>query len=440
MEADTIFDLPELLDALGTHLPQGTLYRCIQVSKTWHATFIPHLWRTFTEDPAQHSTWSRDLASAIQIQNNYPQSLDWYKDVYRRHAKYIRHLTINTPTILDACLVGAFEQLRSELSSENVSTESSGTKTTEPASAAAVPINHGRVFGSTSSFGPTVFGTSLFGVNTNNITGDNNSSSSGNATTNSTTVTTATAAPPPPPDTGKAFIKACQRLVLNNPRLRTLSCSYSKLILQGLEDGNSAVLRSLKNLSCDTTDGMIPEVLPPSVTHLRLNSNFGSRSKLYSPALEGQGTTALVHEGLESLTVACIESVTHLKDLLAQAPSLKTLSINGFVSNFGFGNYFASAAPIPVEISWPASQITVLKCLQTRGAFSIASGFDNFLGCFPLLVEYYDDTWSSTAGTQLAKHCPLVEVIRINQDASSFHSFGTAPKPRPRTKGWPVND
>ncbi|KAG9067916.1 hypothetical protein KI688_011507 [Linnemannia hyalina] len=474
MKADTIFDLPELLDALGSHLPQGTLYRCIQVSKTWHATFIPHLWRTFTEYPAQHSTWSRDLASAIQIQNNYPQSLDWYKDVYRRHAKYIRHLTINTPTILDACLVGAFEQLRSELCSENDSTGSSGTKTTEPASAAAaptdaggshmtnlesldlnlfkptidfyfpirlaeVPIAHSSAFGSTSSFGPTIFGTSLVGVNTNNITGDNNSNGTGNATTNSTTVTTATAAPPPPPDTEKAFVKACQRLVLNNPGLRTLSCSYFQLILQGLEGDSSAALRSLKNLSCVTTDGMIPEGLPPSVTHLRLNCSFGSLMNLHSPASGGPGTTALVHEGLESLEVARIKSGT-LKGLLAQAPSLKTLSINGFVSNFGFGNYFATAAPTPVEISWPASQITVLKCQQSRGTFSVASGFDNFLGCFPLLVEYYDDIWSPAAGAQLAKHCPLMEVIRVNQDASAFPSFGTVPKPRPRTKGWPVND
>ncbi|KAF9550914.1 hypothetical protein EC957_011461 [Mortierella hygrophila] len=462
MKADTIFDLPELLDTLGSHLSQKTLYRCIQVSKTWHATFIPHLWRTFTEDPAQRSTWSRDLASAIQIQNNYPQSLDWYKDVYRRHAKYIRHLTVNTPTILDACLVGAFEQLRSELCLEKFSTGSSGTKTAEPASAATaptdaggslmtnlesldlnlfkstidfyfpirlaeIPIAHSSAFGSTSSFGPTVFGSSLVGVNANNITGDNNSSSTGNANTNSTRVTAATVAPPPPPDTEKAFVKACQRLVLNNPRLRTLSCPYSKLILQGLEGGSNAVLGSLKNLSCVTTDGMIPEGLPPSVTHLKLNSSFGSRLNLYSSASGGPGTTALVHEGLESLEVVRIESGTHFKGLLAQAPSLKTLSINGFVSNFGFGNYFATAAPIPVDISWPSSHITVLKCRQTLGTFSTAFGTMMTFG-------------PPAAGVQLAKHCPFVEVIRINQDASVFLSFGTVPNPRLRTKGWPVND
>ncbi|KAH7053579.1 hypothetical protein BKA57DRAFT_533145 [Linnemannia elongata] len=473
MKADTIFDLPELLDVLGTHLSQRTLYRCIQVSKIWHATFIPHLWRTFTERPVLQSKWSRDLFFAIQAQISDPQNLEWYKDVYRRHAKYIRHLTICTPTILDACLDGAFEQLRSELYSANASTGSSGTTTTKPASASTAVndvggslmtnlesldlniLNHtiafyfqmqlpGGSFGqsSTSVFTSTGFGTSLSDANTNNITGENNNSSNStnNATTNSTLATTVTAASLSPLDTEKAFIKACQRLVLNNPRLRTLSSVYSMKILQDLEGGVGSFLRSLKNLACVPTDGLIPGVLPPNVTHLKLISSFGLHLNAYSFASKGLGTTALVHEGLKSLEVDCVESATHIKGLLTQTPSLQTLSINTFLSSSGFGGDYATAAPIPVGLSWPASQITVLKCKQTRGVSSSSSGFEDFLSCFPLLVEYHDEVWFPAIGAQLAKYCPLLEVIRIYQAVSEFHSFATDFSPCHRPKGLPVND
>ncbi|KAK3836423.1 MAG: hypothetical protein JOS17DRAFT_814187 [Linnemannia elongata] len=475
MKPDTFFDLPELLDVLGTHLPQGTLYRCIQVSKTWHASFIPHLWRTFSEDPTQRPQRYPGLESAIRDQINNPQNLDWYKDVYRRHAKYIRHLTIITPTFLDVCLEGEFKQLRSELCLENVSTGSSGTTTTKPTSTAAAaasdtggslmtnleylglnvpksaieyyfPIRvEGGSFDHNSGFGSTGFGSSLFGANTTNNTtnntGDNNSNSTVNAT-NSTAVTTATAAPPPPPDREKAFVKACQRLVLNNPRLRTLYSVYSNKILQDLEGDGGAVLRSLKNLSCVATDGLIPVALPPSVTHLKLENGLDFRWTPHYYTSRDPGTSALVHEGLESLEMAYIASGAELKGLLAQAPSLKTLSIERFVSNFGFGPPFATTAPVPLEISWPVSQITILKCRQTQRAFTVASGFDNFLACFPLLVEYHDDVWSPAAGAQLVEHCPLLEVIRIKQVTYASNAFGavTKPQPQPRPKGSPVND
>ncbi|KAH7053621.1 hypothetical protein BKA57DRAFT_490256 [Linnemannia elongata] len=476
MKADTIFDLPELLDVLGTHLPQGTLYRCIQVSKIWHATFIPHLWRTFTEGSVHQSKWSRDLAYAIQTQINNPQNLEWYKDVYRRHAKYIRHLTINTPTILDACLDGAFDQVRSESHSESVSTGSSRTTTTKPTSAAATAngaggslmtnlefldlniFKHaidcyfqiqqpGGIFGPSGGFGfissvpSNGFGTTSLSVaSTSNITGDNNSNSTDNATANFTSTTTVTAASPPPLATEKAFVKACQRLVLNNPRLRTLFSSYSMAILQGLEGGSGALLRSLKSLACIPTDGLIPRGLPPHVTHLKLIDSFGIHVNSYSTASRGSGTTALVHEGLKSLEVACIKSGAHLKEVLTQVPSLKTLFINAFVPPFEFGDGFGTATPIPVRISRPASQITVLKCQQTRGAFSVSPGFEDFFSCFPLLVEYHDDVWYPTVGAQLVKYCPLVEVISIYQDPYASFTFRTFLKPQPRLKGWSVCD
>ncbi|KAG0042444.1 hypothetical protein BGZ90_009396, partial [Linnemannia elongata] len=299
---------------------------------------------TFAEYPKHQLTWPRGLIKAIRTQIIDPQNLEWYKDVYRRHAKYIRRLTINTPTILDACLDGAFEQLRSGSYSENVPTRSSGTTTTKSASASTAVndvggslmtnlesldlsmLNHamesyfkipltGSFFCQNNGFASPGFGTSLSDANANNITDGNSSNSTGSATLISTTVPTAIAAAPlPPPDTEKAFVKACQRLVLNNPRLRTLSSVYSMEIIQDLEDGVGSVLRSLKSLVCVPTDGLIPGVLPPNVTHLKLISSFGLPLNSYSFASRGPGTTALVHEGLKSLDVELIESATHLKE------------------------------------------------------------------------------------------------------------------------------
>ncbi|KAG0284283.1 hypothetical protein BGZ97_008245, partial [Linnemannia gamsii] len=83
MNRDHIFDLPELLVCIGSHLPTGSLYQCVQVSKSWNAAFLPHLWRTFNEDQVSNrSDWSSGLASAVQMQLSVPQHLEWYKDVF----------------------------------------------------------------------------------------------------------------------------------------------------------------------------------------------------------------------------------------------------------------------------------------------------------------------------------------------------------------------
>ncbi|KAG0042664.1 hypothetical protein BGZ90_009338, partial [Linnemannia elongata] len=210
-------------------------------------------------------------------------------------------------------------------------------------------------------------------------------------------------------------------------------------IIQVLQGGVVAVLRSLKNLSCASTDGQIPPLLPPNVTHLMLNRISGFRLSPYPTTSGNPGTTVFMHEGLESLEVTYIESGAHLRGLLAQAPSLKTLSINGTVSNYGFGGFLVTATPIPEEIPWPVSQITVLRCQQTRGTYHVATGFVDFLGCFPLLVEYHDDVWIPAAGSQLVKHCPLLEVICIS-GAPAFGVFGSVSKPRPRPMGVLVLD
>ena len=291
----------------------------------------------------------------------------------RRNAKYIRHLTINTPTMLDACLEGAFEQLRSELCSENVSTGSSGTTTTVPTTAAAAAIADdaitdidvgGSLLTNLESLTVNVF---RHTVETYFPIPEATSGFSGfhSGTTDHTTT-------PPPCDREQHFVKACQRLILNNPRLRALSTSYTKNILEGVQQassqqerhgGDGAALKSLKHVSYKSYDILVPNLLPLSVTSLQLCSEFGLRPYLHAALVPVPN----VHEGLKSLEVIYVGSCTHLTALLAQAPSLKTLVVNSFIHNSGFRAFGSFGAPSPVteNISWPLSRVTVLKCQQS---------------------------------------------------------------------------
>ncbi|KAG0292509.1 hypothetical protein BGZ96_004044 [Linnemannia gamsii] len=234
--------------------------------------------------------------------------------------------------------------------------------------------------------------------------------------------TTTESKAPPPPDRETLFVTACRRLILDNPRSHTLSCTYSNEILQDLQGGaygDTLALKSLKNLTCTTMDGLVPKWSPPSVTHLKSGGVFGSRFNPFSSDSGGHPgiKTAVVHEALESWEVAYIESCAHFKCLLAQIPNLKTLSINNFIFD-GSVSQFVPANPFEEKIIWPASRITVLKYRQSRGAYSSASKFDGFFASFPLLVEYHDDMWFSSTATQLVQHCPLLEVVRMRATVS----------------------
>ncbi|KAG0373330.1 hypothetical protein BGX24_011847, partial [Mortierella sp. AD032] len=301
------------------------------------------------------------------------------------------------------------------------------------------------------------------------------------ATATTTTITTTT--PSPADDPGKTFIDACQRLILSNPHLQSLSCAFFPQILQSLASSNSQLgdsgplLSSLKDLSIQTTDGCIPALLPRGVTNLTLNYNSINNNAVDNPLRLDPGLT---HLGLESLETNNIESGPRLCALLTQAPSLKTLSVYSSAcvfyqgSDFGFGPDFggfghpagatvlgiAAHPPLPAPTidrsSWPVSCVTVLKCKQPPYSYSMAFILDGMLSCFPLLVEFhgYHD-WFPTIAAQLCQECPVLEVIRIRQKgrgccssktgATSFAmSNGGLPgnpwKLPPRRLGDPVDD
>ncbi|KAG0298458.1 hypothetical protein BGZ97_004045 [Linnemannia gamsii] len=282
------------------------------------------------------------------------------------------------------------------------------------------------------------------------------------------------------------FKEACLRLILCNPRLRTLECTYAPQVINGLEamllaasasggsdvacNSGGRVLRSLKSLSIVTSDGQIPASLPPSVTSLLLQPDFGTLFKVDATKNLSQPT---INETLEVLEMGNIESDLQLKTILTQAPALKILNVNAFSPSWrslppppapehASGTTFSAVAPVPTgldAIAWPLSRVTVLKFQHGRGGRTLFSPvavpvygmvpvYNGMFQSFPFLVEYHDDIWTPALACQLVENCPLMEVVRIRQGSGySFASpqqqwqqHGSASKSEARRLGAPVVD
>jgi hypothetical protein len=461
--ASRIFDLPELAQIIAEHLPQGAINKCVRVSKTWHATFIPYLWRTFSEETTQSPpmfNWLQRVSGAILHQQHNPEELEWFKDVYRRHAKYIRHLTIQQPVFLDACLEDAFESTFPGILSNNNSND--GNKDDESAEASpsmvktttasttipnaitgrslltnleslAISVSRHSLatyFNVTLSTGeqpattPGLFGTGTTfafggpnGINTNII---NNGENDNQPTTDSVETTLQR----PKADPCGLFTMACQRLILCNPKLRALQCVLWPQIFLKLSESplGYQALMSLKRLSIVTYDCRIPKFLPPNITSLAMTNAFPTDP--FSPSIYNYSNSgSAVYNGLEVLDVKNVKSGSDLIALLNQAPLIKTLILNCTVASFGFG--YGSSITFASTLCWPLSRVTVLKFRQSRSTLHTSESFKGIFQAFPLLTEYHDDTWNPSVAPQLTKHCPLLEVIRAREDPVLESSYST---------------
>ncbi|KAF9125740.1 hypothetical protein BGW39_007190 [Mortierella sp. 14UC] len=487
-DANRIFSLPELTQHIARHLSQGSLYQCIQVSTTWHATFISHLWRIYSDEPKIRSEWFSSGSSVVLTDDERRRAdREWFNEVFSRHARYVRHLTISRPISLDGILKGAFVQQQSpspaimggqlgdEASSKLPMTSASSVAgrsmvtNLESLTVSVTRQSLGAYFRVVNlrTMAPDTTGTGgLFGVSNiapslnNGFLGtidDNNGHNQYNGhapmTDGPTTAPTTARATLSNEDPEKPFIDACQRLILCNPHLRTLSCTYFPQLLQGISSTSSddILLPALKNLSVVSADSRIPTPLPPNVTGLTLTC----RGRLDFVSTGYPSNQAVVHAGLETLVTHNVESGAHLRTLLAVTPSLKTLSVNSSALVFyygpdngsgpdsnGFGQTIGTpAAGIPVhpsppsliidKSSWPVSSVTVLKCKQPPFSYSTAFLLDSMLDCFPHLVEFHGHyEWFPTIAAQLCQNCPLLEFIRIRQKSrggctSSVHNGDT---------------
>ncbi|KAK3810300.1 MAG: hypothetical protein J3Q66DRAFT_443816 [Benniella sp.] len=76
-------DLPEVRSIVGQHLDRSDLARCLRVSKSWHASFVPLVWSTTTIREVSYGSGDK----------NPPL------DAFLRHSHHIKHLdlTIDAP-------------------------------------------------------------------------------------------------------------------------------------------------------------------------------------------------------------------------------------------------------------------------------------------------------------------------------------------------------
>ncbi|KAG0201817.1 hypothetical protein BGX33_010087 [Mortierella sp. NVP41] len=438
---DSIFDLPELAHLIARHIPQGSLYQCVQVSKHWNAIFLPQLWRTFTDEiylatfPNEiHSTpWSIGLRLAIRERTTSPQQLEWYRDVYRRHARFIRHLTITQPAILEACLEDAFATPPPPLNS-------SAANICPPGPSGESLIT--RLESLTIATGRNLL-IEYFPEQYN----DNNTFSTGMLDSQQFRRVLN-------PILEKSFTDACVKLVLCNLELQTLSCAYYPKILEDLQPLQpvesdavaTAVPRSLKNLSIVSHDGRLPKI-PQSVRNLKVSFSRSS-FRPFSESITPPSIPLPVYDGLEVLEMSYIENIAQIWVLLTQAPFLKTLRIESvgglYHRNSARANAGASATAAPLvseenEDDWPVSRVTILDFHQNQQP----SLDERIFRCFPHLVEYHDDTWTPDMAAQLVKHCPFLEVVRITKGNNNSIRRSTGPRhfqKQLRRLGEPIAD
>ncbi|KAK3841525.1 MAG: hypothetical protein J3R72DRAFT_491418 [Linnemannia gamsii] len=94
------FSIPELLDRVGSRLLPPDLLSCIQVNKRWNAHLIPLLWETI--DDSQYS-WRRFLEDNNRGKDHtvLPSVEDLLGRVLRMYGRFIRHLRIHFPIVID---------------------------------------------------------------------------------------------------------------------------------------------------------------------------------------------------------------------------------------------------------------------------------------------------------------------------------------------------
>ncbi|KAF9215153.1 hypothetical protein BGZ59_002163 [Podila verticillata] len=99
--SDRFIQLPELVEQLTQYLNHPALFKCVHVSKAWHAAFIPHLWHTIHD---RSEPWIRIITDLKAERPKYNRDVAWYKQAIANNGQYIRHLTVHESITLEACV------------------------------------------------------------------------------------------------------------------------------------------------------------------------------------------------------------------------------------------------------------------------------------------------------------------------------------------------
>ncbi|KAG0339376.1 hypothetical protein BG004_006835 [Podila humilis] len=98
---DRIIHMPELVEQLSHYLSHSVLLQCVQVSRSWHAAFIPQLWHTLHDG---QQPWLRVLTEIESDRCAHGRDLVWLKQTIANNGQHIRHLSICEIATLNACV------------------------------------------------------------------------------------------------------------------------------------------------------------------------------------------------------------------------------------------------------------------------------------------------------------------------------------------------
>ncbi|KAG0381071.1 hypothetical protein BGX24_012205 [Mortierella sp. AD032] len=275
---------PELAEYISEYLTQADLFNCVRVSRNWHAVFIRHLWETFSDHTS--GSWFKHLEGASKNTPIDGQDIAWFKEVYTRHAGFIRHLELCHSFIIYVCFANT-----NPAPSESIATSNSVDLTTSMITRLkSLTIKHN------SHNMDDFLKTHL--VPLDSIAADCHDEGALAET---------------------LMAEACWRLAKCNPRLESFDCTKFRHIQLRIAEYPTA-LQSLKTLTMELPHGRVPRI-PPSVT--RLNSSL-LRKESFDPT----DPPGLINDTLEELYIKDeVRTVAHIKSLLVQLPSLRYLRL-----------------------------------------------------------------------------------------------------------------
>ncbi|KAG0296893.1 hypothetical protein BGZ96_008248 [Linnemannia gamsii] len=360
MIIDRVGLYPELAEYISPHLTQSDLRQCVRVSKDWHAVFIRHLWETFSDNAS--SDWFKLLERAVKEKSTGGQDIEWFKDVYRRHAGYIRYLEVCHPLIIHVCFANAFQlpPIPSAPSPRSV----------DPATSLITRLK---------SFTIKLHSFNMDEYLCNQPLDPN--------------ITSTQKLPYP---TEAILAEACWRLALCNPRLESFDCTKFRNLQLRIAEHPSA-LPSITTLTMELPHGRVPRI-PSNV--ITLNSSL-LRKETFDP----KDSPGVINDTLKELYVKDeVRTVAHIKSLLIQLPALRYLRLRRVHLKED-----DEAPPVREGDTW-TSDLKVLLCgLYERKSPELVKIFP----WMPNLVEFHHSYVSSPFTAALAKHCPLLEVVRV---------------------------
>ncbi|KAF9154756.1 hypothetical protein BG015_012081 [Linnemannia schmuckeri] len=352
---------PELAEYISPHLTQTDLRHCVRVSKDWHAVFIRHLWETFSDNPS--GDWFKLLERAVKETSTDGQDIEWFKDVYRRHIGYIRHLEVCHPLIIHVCLANAFQLSPIPSASSSRSVDTAATSLITRLKSLTIKLHS---FNMDEYFRNQPLDLSITDIQEQQFSSE------------------------------AILADACWRLALCNPRLESFDCTKFRSIQLRIAEHPTA-LPSITTLTMELPHGRVPRI-PPNVTIL-------NSSLLRKESFDSKDPPGVVNHTLEELYVKDeVRTVAHIKSLLIQLPTLRYLRLRRVHLKEN------DEAPAVLEGDTWTSDLRVLLCgLYERKSPELVKIFP----WMPNLVEFHHSYVSSPFTAALAKHCPLLEVIRV---------------------------